>query len=513
MKTRIWMYAFVFVTGASVMTLEMAASRFAAPFFGTSLIVWANIIGLIMASLSLGYWFGGRLADRRPSWEVLFSTVAAAGVLASAVPWAGPWLFSQLSAGITGTPVHIILLSFFGIMILFAPPVFLLAMVSPFVLRLAGGGPEELGRTAGALYAWSTVGSIAGTFAAAFGFIPHLGTHLTLVLTSGLLVASAAAGLTRRRPGLWWTWLLLAVPLLTGLMGPKAVKPTTGLVFERETAYQYVQVLDLPDGSRALVFNEGGGVQSLRRPGDALLPRDYYSYAPLLPYLVADPGAPVRTLVIGAAAGTIPHLMDRYDRGDFPDLHLEGVEIDPVVAQLGPRYFGLNPDRVAVRVGDGRSFLAGSRDRWDIIVVDAYSQQIYIPFHLTTREFFSLAKAHLNPRGILAFNVNATSPDSRLLRSLLRTAGEVFPELEIIRVPDSYNYLVIASQSPIQTDRLELLARRRPDLSIVARSALEGRLPGRAGRSDGGILLTDDRAPVEFLTDSMIWEEARRQLR
>ncbi|MDI3257610.1 MAG: fused MFS/spermidine synthase [Kyrpidia sp.] len=512
MKLRFWWYAFVFVTGGAVMALEMAAGRFAAPFFGTSQIVWANIIGLIMIALSLGYWLGGRLADRHPSWTLLLFAVAAAGLLACAIPWTGPWVFRQLNAGITGTPVHIIVFSFLGILIMFAPPVFLLAMVSPFVLRLTGGSANDLGKTAGALYAWSTVGSIAGTFLTAFVMIPHAGTRMTIALTAGALLVSAAVGLTALRPRRWWwVWLLLLVPISTTAIGPRAVKPVPGLMVERETVYQYVQVVAWPDGSTALVYNEGGGVQSLRRPGDALLPRDYYSYMTLLPYFVREPSPdPLRVLVIGAAGGTILHLIDRYDRHAFPGLQLEGVEIDPAVAELAPRYFGLDTSRIPIHVADGRSFVAASGQRWDTIVVDAYSQQIYIPFHLTTREFFSALADHLNPEGVVAFNANATRPDSILLASLLRTVRDVFPNLMVIRVPNSYNYLVIAGRGSWPANILARLAAQESPAAAIAQSAARHRVEPTPAQTVRGMVLTDDRAPVEYLTDSMIWDIARR---
>jgi spermidine synthase len=204
--------------------------------------------------------------------------------------------------------------------------------------------------------------------------------------------------------------------------------------------------------------------------------------------------------------------MDVYDRTAYPSLQLEGVEIDPVVAGLGPRFFGLDQARTPIHVADGRSFVAGSTGSWDIIVVDAYSQQIYIPFHLTTKEFFSLLSNHLNPQGVVAFNVNATTSDSRLLASLLRTVREVFPHLFVIQVPDSYNYLVIAGRSPIRLDAVEQLASRPSPLADTARSALRYRISFPDSWFHRGLTLTDDKAPIEYLTDSMIWDIARREV-
>lgn len=486
-----WLYVTTFVTGAAVMALEMAASRFLAPYFGTSLPVWANLIGLILIALSAGYYAGGRLADRLPDGRVLANVVVAGGIFASLVPLAGQGIFRFMASGITDTPVPQVVASFVAILLVFFPPVFLLAFVSPFAIRLATLDIAKSGQVAGNLYAFSTLGSITGTFVPAFVTIPFIGTRETILIASVLLIAAGALGPGRRARLLW-----LFLPLAVYLAGPPVVKPVPGLLYERETPYQFVQVVT--QGSyRYLIVNEGGGIQSVYNAG-GILTGMYYDY--YLPLPLLRTGQDKKVLVLGSAGGTILRqyytvLANRYH------LDLTGVEIDPVVAALGPLYFGLDPDQVHVVVADARPWLAASRASYDIIIVDAYSHQMYIPFQLTTREFFASVKQHLRPGGLVALNVNAVSPDSSLLLAIERTVAAVFPYTYQVPVPGSYNYVVIGTDLPV--DAAALRALDGSSVANVARTFAAGLVP--VGRTQG-LVLTDNRAPVEFLTDQMIWQ-------
>ncbi len=486
-----WLYVTTLVTGTAVMALEMAASRFLAPYFGTSLPVWANLIGLILIALSAGYYVGGRLADRLPDGRVLANVVVAGGVFATLVPLAGQGIFRFMASGITDTPVPQVVASFVAILLVFFPPVFLLAFVSPFAIRLATFQVAKSGQVAGNLYAFSTLGSIIGTFVPAFVTIPFIGTRETILISAALLIATGAFGPGRRARLLW-----LFLPLAVYFVGPPVVKPVPGLVYERETPYQFVQVVT-QGSDRFLIVNEGGGIQSVFN-AESILTGMYYDYYLPLPLLRA--GQDKNVLVLGAAGGTI--LRQYYTvLGNRYHLDLTGVEIDPVVASLGPLYFGLDPDRVHVVIADARPWLAASQARYDIIIVDAYSHQMYIPFQLTTREFFASVKQHLRPGSLVALNVNAVSPESSLLLAIERTVAAVFPYTYQVPVPGSYNYVVIGTDQPVDASGLGELD--GTILASVAKTLAAGLTP--AGRTQG-LLLTDDRAPVEFLTDQMIWQ-------
>lgn len=274
----------------------------------------------------------------------------------------------------------------------------------------------------------------------------------------------------------------------------------------KETPYQYVQVVKEEDGSTSLIYNEGGGVQSIARPNHQLLPQDYYDYYLILPFL-RETGKeyPFQTWILGSAGGTMLGQFNYWIKPILPQLSLTGVEIDPDVIPLGQKYFGLNGSEGKVVNADGRSFLRSQKGKADLVIVDAYSNQIYIPFHLSTQEFFSQVKAKLNSSGMLALNVNALSSSSPLLQAFENTLCSVFNYTYLMPIPGSLNYVLIGSDKPIilSTPPKELPEELKPFYSLFQTNI-------KRITSTSGQLLTDDRAPVEFLTDQMIWEGIRQ---
>jgi len=278
-----------------------------------------------------------------------------------------------------------------------------------------------------------------------------------------------------------------------------AIKKEPGVIFERDSAYQYVQVVQRSDGSRVLQLNEGVVAHSVWRP-DTVLTGGYWDLFTMLPPLLDRPVQ--NMLVIGDAGGTIPRAYGVF----YPQIRIDGVELDPVVTEAGRRYLGLgdNP-RLHTITADGRPFLMATRNRYDIIVVDAYRQP-YIPFYLATREFFALAREHLRPGGLIALNIADVPGDDRLSRAIGSTLLSVFPQAWRWR-PLRFNELMIGLDRPV--DRETLIARAGAVPSAVAslvplfRSQLT-----QVHATEGP--LTDDRAPVEWLTDRMIIEQIAR---
>jgi spermidine synthase len=487
------------VAGACVMAVEMAASRLLAPAFGTSLPVWACLIGVVLLAMALGANAGGRLADRRPGRAGLAWSLAGAGALVGLLPLVGRGALAVLSAGIVMTPPALVLAAFAATLLLIAPPVFVLGFISPYAIRLGTADVASAGRVAGSLGAWSTAGGLLGTFLSALWAIPTFGTRATLLAIAAVLIITGA-GVLRGVPPV----ALLLVPAVAALLSAGPLRRTPGLLFARESPYQYVEVVH-GDGLTQLVVNEGGAVQSVWRDGSPLTGLYYDAYL-LLPFLQRGEGADRSLLVVGAGGGTI--LRQYHDvLGHRFRLDLSGVEIDPVVAATGPRFFGLPPDLAAsVHIADARVFLAHDPRRYDLIVVDAYANQLYIPFQLTTVEFFRLAAAHLRPGGLLAMNVNAVDTASPLLAAILHTLHAVFPATYLARAPGAFNYLLVGAATPVDVTALASLAVPAPLRSVAAAVAASW----RADAGPGGMLLTDDRAPVEFLADWEIWRGIQR---
>nr|WP_232242577.1 fused MFS/spermidine synthase [Paenibacillus sp. GSMTC-2017] len=490
------------------MALEIAASRFLAPYFGTSMIVWANIIGLILLSLSIGYWVGGKWADKRPDgkWIMILSLVA--GIMSSFLPLWCKFLFSFLTAGIMSTPVWIIICSFFAILLVFSPPIVLLGMLNPMILRIIASERDEIGKIAGNLYACSTLGSLFGTFGTAFVTIPFLGSRETIFIWSSFLILLSAWGLRKNRQK--WLVLLLILPITLYFVTNSKEKFVGGqkILWSKDSLYQYIRVTESTDGDISLVYNEGGGVQSVRRAGDSLAYEDYYNDFTMVPFL--SKSSTKEILILGAAGGTTSHLIAKYSKPLLPEIHITGVELDAEVVKLGPRYFGLQPNDASIITNDARVFINNTDKRYDAIIVDCYSQQIYIPFHLSTIEFFQKVHEHLNTNGLLAMNINATNPDSLLLASLTKTVQHVFPYTYLTKVRGDYNYLLLGSTNPLDLEQLKRIPSSSP-LAAVRNKWPETLIPIVKEKYSNGTILSDNHAPTEMMTDSMIFGEAKNR--
>ena len=480
---------FVFGTGAAVMAVEFGAERLMEPFFGSSQLVWASLIGLILLALAIGYEVGGRLADRWPHRATLGYVTLGSGVFVALLPLMAEPLLRAMVGGLLGTPAGVVLASLFGTVLLFMPPVAALGVASPFAIRLAAAGDETSGRRAGSLYAFSTLGSLFGTFLPAFWTIPSFGVRATFWLAAGLLIV---LGLLMARS--WRLSPLVLLPMLLPLAASPLLKPMPGLIGEWETPYQFAEVYRLPGGATALSVNDAAGIQSLYTP--ARLTGLYYDAYLVLPFLFPRQET-VSTLLVGMAAGTIPTMLQR-DVSPYRKVRLTGVEIDPTLVALGRRYFHLRPDAAKVVQDDGRVYLETTTKQYRLMIVDAYSQEIYIPFYLTTRQFFALCRSHLTQDGVLAMNVNAVSNHAALLQAIERTAMAVFPHVYVARAPGLYNRLIVASPRPLSLPQAEILP------GYLQPVALGLRTTWRRPRPGPGLVLTDNLAPVETLTDQMI---------
>lgn len=488
----------VFTVGVSILGAEIAAARLLAPYFGASTIVWANTIGIVLVSLSAGYWFGGRLADRDPTRDGLFRIVLLAGLLLAAVPFvADPFLETAVDA-LDSISAGAFVGSLIGVLVLVAAPVLVSGAVAPYALRLAMDDLNEAGTVAGRLYAISTVGSLLGTFSSALLLIPLIGTRRTFIVYGLALVVLALLGLTRRRratPAAAAVLLMLALP--TG-----AVKAQTEngarVIHETDTEYQYARVIEARDGTRTLELNEGQAVHSMRRPDGSRLTGGIWDEFLVLP-MAALGRPPGRVAILGNAAGTVASAYGRY----YPNARVDGVEIDGELTTIGRRYFGLGNPRLRTHEADARPYLRRTRKRYDAIFVDAYRQP-YIPFYLATREFFELVRDRLTPGGVVIVNVGHPEGSDALEEALGATLGAVFST--VIRDPAKpTNTLLLATMGAASGVRLAAATQRLPrDLQPLALSAA-ARI---ASPLKGGPVYTDDRAPVEWLIDSSIVDVA-----
>jgi spermidine synthase len=492
-----FLYLLVLVVGTGSLGAEIAAVRLMAPFFGASTIVWANTIGIVLVALSIGYWIGGRLGDRFPDVRGLGLTVLAASALLAAVPFVARPFFNISVDALDRIEAGAFVGSLAAVLVLIAIPVILMGTVSPWAIRIAVPDVEHAGRVAGRIYATSTVGSLFGVLISALLLVPFAGTQRTFLIFAAAiaLIGAAAAG-----------WRYLAVPLvIAGLVAVPVgtVKATERgeVIYEAESEHQYIRVVERDDGSRVLELNEGQAIHSLYRPDSYLTGGVWDGYL-FLPFTsLTEP--PERVAILGNAAGTTARAYGHY----FPSTQVEGIEIDEKLEDVGLEYFdmGSNPN-LTVHNADARPWLRRSGGGYDVIMVDAYRQP-YIPFYLTTTEFFELVSDRLAPGGLVMVNAGHPEGSDDLEKVLGRTMAEVFST--VLRDPiRPTNTLLIGTNGHASAERLAEAAPELPgELGALARTASR-----RVGpRLEGGDVYTDDRAPVEWLIDRSILGYAAEQ--
>ena len=505
-----YLYIIAFFSGMTTLAIELSASRLLGSVFGNSNLVWANVIGLMLLYLTVGYFLGGRIADRYPFPRILLKVIIWATFISALIPLLGRPIITRAAQAVFGAEAALALGSFIVILILFSIPVTLLGMVSPFVIKLAMADLANSGKVAGQVYAVSTLGSLAGTFLPVLWTIPQIGTTRTFLLFAGLSYAVAFPALLRLegRRALIYALMpviifLLAAPALSGPLRPPAAGAQ--LRYDGESAYNYIQVQEDSDGHRYLYLNEGQGVHSQWHASEIFYGGtwDYFLAAP---YFNAPPFRAEQVtslLLIGLAAGTIP----RQYSSVYGDIPIYGIEIDPEIISVGAEYFDMNTSampNLEAAAGDGRYLLNRTDEQFAVIGIDAYRPP-YIPWHLTTVEFFGEVKARLTPEGAVAINVGRTDTDRRLVDALSTTLSQVFPSVYALDVPSSFNTILVATVQ--STDARNLVVNIQhpsdgvdPALYEILALAADALVP--LGSSD--IVFTDDRAPVETLVDSIV---------
>jgi spermidine synthase len=499
----------VFVVGTGSLGAEIAAVRLLAPYFGASTIVWANTIGIVLVALSVGYWLGGRLADRHPHMRGLCLLALAAAGLLALVPFAADPLLDVAVQALDEISAGAFVGSLVAVLVLVAVPVLLLGAVSPYAIRLAVSKVEEAGTVAGRLYALSTAGSLLGTLISALLFIPLVGTRRTFLIFALAISLMAVWGL---RPVRRYALAPAAIAALIALPVGTLKADTDGdgrVIHETETEYQYARVVEREDGSRRLELNEGQAQHSVceaecdnPRPGvsdpASVLTGDVWDGHLVLPF-AGLPDPPRRIAILGNAAGTTARAYEEF----FPRTRVDGVEIDGELSEIGRRFFDMSNPRLRLYHEDARPFLRRIDARYDVISVDAYRQP-YIPFYLTTVEFFELARDRLRPGGVLIVNAGHPEGQDDLEKVLTATIGEVFPH--VLRDPiEPTNTLIVASEAPLSARRVREAAPRLPAGLRSTALAAAARL---GPPLEGGDVYTDDRAPVEWLIDKSIVDYA-----
>ncbi|MGA9190166.1 MAG: fused MFS/spermidine synthase [Anaerolineales bacterium] len=494
----------VFAGGMTSLGVELSASRLLGNVFGTTNLVWANIIGLILVYLTAGYFLGGKWADRSPFESTYYRILIWAGFTSGLVPLVSRPVLRMAAQAVEKLDAAVMAGSFISVLVLFVIPVTLLGCISPFAIRLAIRDTAHAGSVSGRIYALSTLGSILGTFLPVLWLIPSIGTARTFLVFAFVLMLVALVGMAQAERRAAALHMVMPVVLLglawLSLRGP--IKQAQGQIFEDESAYNYIQVIQAGD-TRYLMLNEGQAVHSVYNPNqiETFGTWDYFLAAPYFNDPQSTPQRPQRVGIVGLAAGTIA----KQYTAVFGDVPIDGWEIDPEIIQVGREYFGMTEGNLNAIAADGRWGLDHSKHKYSVIAVDAYRPP-YIPWHLTTQQFFTIVADHLSDDGVLVINVGRTPTDRRLINAMVGTIGSVFPSVYVVDVPGTFNSIVYATLRPTQPENLRMnLARLgRSGAPAVLLDVLQKSVAGLQPTPVSNTVFTDDHAPVEQLVNSIV---------
>lgn len=457
-----------------------------------------------MVYFAVGYRLGGRWADHSPHPKTLFKILAWGAFSLGVVPFIAAPVLRAAAAAFDMLNLGVVLGSFAGTLVLFSIPITLLAMASPFTVRLLMDNASKAGNISGEVSSISMLGSVMGAFLPTLFMFSLIGTTLTFLFFAGVLLIVTLAGLFMslgQKAGL--LFLLLPVLLtIAAFANNYHIKSTPGQIFETESAYNYIEVLKSGD-SVLLRLNEGQGVHSEYNPNQLFYggPWEEFLVGPMF-----NPSFSLekvkRIAIVGLAAGTTA----RQATAIYGDIPIDGFEIDPKIVDVARKYFAMTMPNLMTFVVDGRWGLEQSKYQYDIIAIDAYRPP-YIPPHLTTKEFFEISAEHLSDSGVLAINVGRAPNDRRLINDLAATIRTVLPSIHVIDIPNTFNSIIYATRQPTKPATLNQnikLLKDNPQAPQLLVTAAQVATDNIQPDPTGGEIYTDDRSPVEWVTNSLV---------
>ena len=388
----------VFLSGAIGMGLELIAARVLSPYVGSSNVVWTSIIGIILVSMSLGYWLGGKKADKEASGNVLSRLLLGSALFTSIIPLLETIVVREFAGIVSNLIVAAILCA----IIVFSIPSFILAMISPFAVKMKSMQETEIGSLSGRISSLSTIGSITGTFLMGFVLIPNIGvTNINIGITILLVVMSILARDDINKKYILSTISLVVVMIILMFIGKWVFKlANPEILVDTDSQYSRIWVKQVNTAKTTYkTLQVDTGLESYIDTETGEMGAMYLRYYDLFEYLNKDAKS---TLMIGGAAYTYPiHYLQKYQ-----DKTIDVVEIDEKMTQIAEEQFGLNAkdERLKIYTQDGRSYLNYSENKYDTILIDAF-KGLNAPFELTTYEALVHAKNMLNDNGIVLTNI------------------------------------------------------------------------------------------------------------
>ena len=500
-----YIFISVFFSGMTALAVELSASRLIGNVYGSSNLVWASVIGLILIYLTVGYWLGGKLADRHPTPKYFYRVLMWGSLFVGLVPMVSRPVLRITANAFDQLQVPILAGAFVTILLLFVIPVTLIGMTSPFALKLLLKDTQSTGKVSGLVSAVSTLGSFLGTFLPVLVLIPLIGTYRTFLFFSSLLMLIAMIGymlFTDVKSWLKYAWMPIILILLWIFGTRGADKATQNLIYETESSYNYIQVIQ--QGSYTLLrLNEGQGIQSIYHPTQ-LFYNGPWSQVLVAPYFnqAPHPTESIKNIaLVGLAAGTSA----RQATAVYPDVQIDGFEIDPKVVDVGIEYFDMEQANLTVHLEDGRWGLAHSDKTYDIISVDAYRPP-YIPWHMTTVEFFEIVYNHLSNEGVMVINIGRSPLDRTLVNDLGTTINQVFPTVFVMDLPESFNSILFASKQPGSWDNFLENYNTLSELEVhpLLKEVMAVTIVHQKEKPSATRIYSDDRTPIEWVTNKIV---------
>jgi len=488
-----------FTSGFVLMATEILASRLVAPFLGMSTPVWAAIIGAVLGGTALGQWIIGLRLKQHKWHPSLRSLLMTAGFFVLALPLFGRWFMGASLLRFQSGQFFSLFGSALTVTVIIASPALLLGMTGPLLFHMARPNPSRLGVLASRIYGANTIGSLLGTYVAAFAMVPYIGTRSALLTCGGILILLGSMSLSEHRAKAGA--IAVSIALVAIFIFPPPQKMGTRIVDERESRYNAIRVVDV-GAKRQLLLNDGYAIQSAAWKSGRPYLESVWGYYALAPAYGALPNGPKRLLLLGFGAGSVAHAYDAL----YPGIAITGVELDSTVISMAKRWFSV-PEKTNIEVGDARSFVNNIGERFDVIILDAFRFP-YIPFYLTTREFYKKLAELLNEGGVLIVNVGRDKDARGVVNAVAKTLGTAFRHVIGVDV-DRHNTVLLAKQHS-DSNGVGLKALKIETKHFETLNRLKKFRPWPTKRDDQ--ILTDNFAPIAWMTDQIIWRHVWRQI-
>lgn len=479
-------YIAVFVSGTSVMGLEILSGRLIAPTFGSTIYTWGSIIGVFMVALGLGYYLGGKKSEHNATREALSLRLLVAAFIIAIITFIGSFIIDVSST----VQIPLRFQPLLPLTILFGPPVFVLGYISPYAAELSE--KDSKGGAAGHVYSIGTIGSITGSFLTTFVLIPSLPVKTIQMFFVSLLVIGALVVNTSKKSVLI---AVMVVFVTTASFGAYTLYQNETVVYETETPYQHLEIQEL-EGIKYMYLN--GSVQSAEytdsREGYVF---EYLKYIHVSELYTDDID---NVLVIGGGAYSTPKRFS-----EMYDADVDVVELDPDVVYAAEEYYGVDPEKYDTKIMDGREYLDQNEKKYDVIILDAF-QKNNVPFHMATQEFMQVTSDNLTEDGVFVANIISSyeGPAAKFHNSFVSTTDTVYPNVDSYPTKEDpqsvQNIIVVGSKDTYSKQELENRMGRQ-DTAID----LDGVLAAHSDSEDieDGMVLTDDYSPVDQLLDPL----------